>query len=89
MRLPRMTTRRWMVAVAVVALLCLLEHRRRSFESLAAYHKSRRRIIRSLLPPMDIYQFHPDFEFLTWDEARVFEWHDAMARKYQHAARYP
>ena len=30
MRLPRMTTRRWMVAVAVVGLVCFLEHRHRS-----------------------------------------------------------
>ena len=41
MRLPRMTTRRWMVAVAIVGLLCLLEQRRRSFASDAAYHESR------------------------------------------------
>jgi hypothetical protein len=30
-----------MVAVAVVGLLAYLEHRRRSFESLAAYHRDR------------------------------------------------
>ena len=41
MRLPRMTTRRWMIAVAVVGLLCLLVHRSRSFAARAAYHESR------------------------------------------------
>jgi hypothetical protein len=41
MSLPRMTTRRWMVAVAIVGLFCLMEHRRRAFASLAAYHESR------------------------------------------------
>jgi hypothetical protein len=40
MRLPRMTTRRWVVVV-VVGLLCLLEHRHRSFASRAAYHESK------------------------------------------------
>ena len=41
MRLPRMTTRRWMIAVAVVAILCVLDQRRRSFATRAAYHESR------------------------------------------------
>jgi hypothetical protein len=41
MRLPRMTTRWWMVAVAVVGLVCVLEHRRRSFAAVAAFHESR------------------------------------------------
>ena len=41
MRLPRMTTRRWMVAVAVAGILCLLAHRHRRFSSRAAYHESK------------------------------------------------
>jgi hypothetical protein len=36
-----MTTRRWMIEVAVVGLLCFLEHRRRSFTSRAAYLESK------------------------------------------------
>ncbi len=81
MRLPRTTTRRWMIAVAAVALLCLLEHRRRSFESLAAYHESesRKMIAWSINPPGDVLRY----------AERVFEWHAALARKYRHAARYP
>ncbi len=76
--IPRMTTRRWMVAVAAVAPLCL-EHRRRSFESLAAYHESRRVVAWSILPPRDIHRY----------AGEVLEWHAALARKYRHAARYP
>ena len=41
MQLPRMTTQRWMVAVAIAGLVCVLELRRRSFASRAAYHESR------------------------------------------------
>lgn len=43
MRLPRMTTRRWMMAVAVVALVISpvqLKRRRDSFLALARYHAS-------------------------------------------------
>jgi hypothetical protein len=92
MRLPRMTTRRWMIAVAAVALLCLLEHRRRSFESLAAYHQSKldRFLIWQSLDDLTVIRlFHRDLKPLTTDEAKVPNWHEAMARKYRHAARYP
>ena len=73
-------------------LLCLLEHRRRSFESLAAYHQSkldRFLIWRSLdnLTVMRLY--HRDLKPLTTDETKVATWHAAMARKYERAACYP
>ena len=74
MRLPRMTTRRWMVVVAVVAILCLLEHRRRSFESLAAYHQSRldRFLIWQSLDDLTVIRlFHRDLKPRTTDEAKV------------------
>ena len=78
MPMPRMTTRRWMIAVAVVAILCL-EARRRSFASLAAYHESGWVVVITILPVMDVD------EYLR----RMSEWHAALARKYRHAARYP
>jgi hypothetical protein len=92
MRLTRMTTRRWMIVVAIVGLLCLLEHRRRSFESLAAYHQSRLGgfvIVQSLDDLSLIRLFRRDRKPLTTDEAKVATWHEAMARKYRQAARNP
>jgi hypothetical protein len=96
MRLPHMTTRRWMVAVAVVAVVMgggiWLRERRRSFESLAAYHQSkldRFLIWRSLDDLTVIRLFHRDLKPLTTDEAKIATWHAAMARKYEQAARYP
>jgi hypothetical protein len=81
-----------MVAAAVVALLCLLEHRRRSFESLAAYHQSKleRFLIYQSHDELTVIRlFHRDLKPLTTDEAKVATWHEAMARKYREAARYP
>jgi hypothetical protein len=74
MPLPRMTTRRWMVAVAIIAILCVLNQRRRSFASRAAYHESRmvarmflrfRKYLGRELPGPDVkaelhYRRHPD-----------------------------
>jgi hypothetical protein len=97
MRLPRMTTRRWMALVAVVALAAGgIEWRRRQFLSLSKYHDSKIVVLR--LPP--------DFEIsnLTWLErddgdGRVTRlnrqgialdiWHNKLRIKYQRAARYP
>lgn len=93
MRLPRMTTRRWMLAVAVVALLCLLEHRRRTFRSRAAYHQSRLSGLGVALSYDGHLRFykHQDqgIKWLTNNEAKVPAWHEAMARKYRDGARYP
>jgi hypothetical protein len=87
-----MTTRRWMIAVAVVGLLCLLEHRRRSFESLASYHRSRlaRFVIGQSLDDLTVIRpIFRDRKPLTTDEVKVATWHQAMARKYRQAARKP
>ena len=101
MRLPRMTTRRWMVAVAVVGLLLFLEHRRRSFVSIAAYHESKTVFIESFSSgsfrepvgsgsqPLEIQYFAPDGHVMTAEDLKVADWHEAMARKYRRAARYP
>jgi hypothetical protein len=118
MPLPRMTTRRWMVAAAIVALLCLLSHRRRSFAQIAAYHESR--MVARMYPrspikglPMGHGVRGPDITAerlayslaerrgngyiyydragsrMTEDDARAAIWHEAMARKYREASRYP
>jgi hypothetical protein len=75
----RFTVRRMMVAVAVVAVLLAmavtLSHRRSRFESLRDYHASRAPYV--WLGPMGT----------LWE--RQGEWHWAMKRKYERAARYP
>ena len=117
MRLPRMTTRRWMVAVAIVGLLCLFEHRRRSFAQIAAYHESR--MVARMYPRSPIkglpmghgsaartsrrrdlpirwpsrgngYIYYDCARSrMTEDDVRAAIWHEAMARKYREASRYP
>jgi hypothetical protein len=90
MRFPRMTTRRWMLAVLVVGLLCLLEHRRREFESLAAYHGSKviRIVVRYQSTDGTWYWKHRG-TFLTRAQVEEADWHAALAERYGHAARYP
>ena len=95
MRLPRMTTRRWMIAVAVVGLLCLLGHRRRAFESRATYHESRQiHIIEGSgwLPgeqPEGCVYFDGHGRRMTREEVRLSDWHKSLADKYRRAALYP
>jgi len=90
MRLPQMTTRRWMVAVVVVGLLCLLEHRRRSFASLAEYHDSKTWQSMATFRGVasHVYIDANDRE-MTQDEVKKSAWHAALAEKYRHATLYP
>ncbi len=76
MRIPRMTTRRWLAAMATVALsvatwLCA-ERRRDYFTSLAEWHHDQ---IHD--PPMSPRQ------------QRFSIWHRDLSVKYRRAARYP
>jgi len=73
MSLPRMTTRRWMVAVVVVALGCAvvkLKQRRDEFTRLADMYSQ------LLLAPKSIV-------------LDINRWNEAMAAKYRRAARRP
>jgi hypothetical protein len=101
MRLPRMTTRRWMIAVAVVAFVAGLIQRHNNFQQLAAWHRSR--VFRipaspglgvavsgSLTSKVDYWRI--DEKGNVWllpQLARKNAWHRQMAVKYEHAARYP
>ena len=89
MRYPRMTTRRWMVAVAIIALGCavlaslierrrayLIERRRERFARIADRH------ISVFLTPAQVRD--PERR-----SAERLDWHGKMADKYLHAARYP
>jgi hypothetical protein len=78
MRLPRMTTRRWMILVAVVGmaldLWVLLQRRTERFTRIAEYHESHDPYLR---PRFSWYI--PPFEV----------WHHQMALKYRRAADEP
>jgi hypothetical protein len=78
MRLPRMTTRRWMIMIAVVAIVLgaiAIDERRDRFRQLAAYHD---RVVQALRPPY-VPQVNP----------RRVAYHRDLAAKYERAARYP
>jgi hypothetical protein len=85
MRLPRVTTRQWMVAVALVALTIgialggiRLKRQRDRHLLHAALHQSHvdlaRKIKKGSPGPL---------------ASRLIEYHASMARRYRHAARYP
>jgi hypothetical protein len=79
MRLPRMTTRRWMVAVAIMGIvLGVTIERRNRFRKIAAHHRAELMKLVSRMNP-----FSGD---RSW---RPLEWHESMARKYERAARFP
>ena len=104
MRLPRMTTRRWIVAVAVAVIgLTIgggvwLKQRRDYFLSLAQSHQkevdsstARGKALKSRFDSTsgmtieEIMHLHRDYDRMT-DRA---DHHASLARKYEHAARYP
>jgi hypothetical protein len=77
---PRFTVRRLMVAVAIFgSALGILIERSERFRWIAADHRGE--------VPKNIPRIKP----VGMDDKRwhLFEWHESMARKYEHAARYP
>jgi hypothetical protein len=80
MRLPRMTTRRWMVAMVIVAVA--LEgtmERRNRFRKITDYHRAESKKLASRLKCFAMTE-------LDW---QPIEWHEWMRLKYDRAARYP
>jgi hypothetical protein len=87
MPLPRMTTRRWMIAVAVVAVLVgWLFERQARFARFAAYYKEHR---------FDSIESYDKPNGLVGLRARIpngiklSSWRSSLARKYNYAARHP
>jgi hypothetical protein len=78
MRLPRMTTRRWMVAIAVVAVGLADVGRRRHLALLqrAAYHEEIERLVTNTAPQVPA-------------NAAIRDLHARLKEKYWRAARYP
>jgi hypothetical protein len=102
MRIPRMTTRRWMVAVAVIGLLVgggvRLKRRRDYFLSLARSHAQKMpsftaegKALRSRFGGTSGMSGE-EIVLLSRDFDRMMnraDHHAALRRKYEHAARYP
>jgi hypothetical protein len=102
MRLPRMTTRRWLIAVAAIALLIgggvWLKQRRDYFLSLAQSHQrevasstARGEALKSRLGSKSGMTIE-EIMNLHRDYDRMMdraEHHASLARKYERAARYP
>ena len=102
MRLPRMTTLRWMIAVVVIGLMIgggalLIRQRRDYFLILAESHQkeaassmTRVTALKSRLASTS--EMSTEIGQLYRDYERVMDradHHAAMAHKYEHAARYP
>jgi hypothetical protein len=105
MRFPRMTTRRWMLAVAVVALLMggvvvavRATRRSREYRQIAVWHAAMRDLC---LGEAYEYQYAYDHR-AAGDHRAETDWpryeaheralarhHDGLAAKYDRAARYP
>jgi hypothetical protein len=91
MRLPRMTTRRWMVAVAVVGLLMggyRLKQRHDDFLSRAQYHAGRGTFLDSFHKRLIAYwdgrggfRGHPDLEALEGHLSQAIEYNAARVRR--------
>ena len=105
MRLPRMTTRRWMVAVAVIALaIATVRIRERSltYRRKAAYHADvamqgsragrfddRRGVVLRNSGPGPFNAPSRPWQIIVILDPRQIDHHGKMARKYEQAARYP
>jgi hypothetical protein len=96
MRLPRMTTRRWMVVVVIVAVVLgagMLIQRSRSYASLASVHAESEKECWRIVQAFEGSRFDP----VIWREAlvhvrrsrRLFPYHAALRRKYELASRRP
>ena len=82
MRLPRMTTRRWMVAVAVVGIaLAVTFERRDRFRKIAVHHRAE---FMKLIPKMNKISYQGDDPLML-----LMEWHESMRLKYERAALRP
>jgi hypothetical protein len=77
---PRFTVRRLMFAVAIIgSALGITIERRERFRWIAAHHRAE--------VPKHMPRIKPfGMEDKQW---RLMEWHELMAHKYEHAARYP
>jgi hypothetical protein len=84
MRPPGMTTRRWMIAVAVVGIVIgVTIERRNRFRKIAADQQAQ---FRKLVSQGHLILFAGSSDDPIM---RRLEWHESMRLKYERAARYP
>jgi hypothetical protein len=96
MRLPRMTTRRWMIAVAIVAIgfgALILVHRSRSYAALAALHADAENECRRIVEAAEGFALDAPI-WRGWvtnarRSRRLLPYHAALRRKYDLASRRP
>ena len=92
----KLTTRRWMIAVAVVGLLMAtalsgyrLKQRRDHFLSRAQLHKQNAAFLMQVCETNRIIRTHWSQDDYLSALSRIRSYQAAMAAKYRHAARYP
>jgi hypothetical protein len=96
MRLLRMTTRRWMIAVAVAAVcvgVWMLIMRARSYAALAASHAEGEKECRRIVEASENMRFDPavwkDWIAYARHSRRLFVYHAGLRRKYELASHRP
>jgi hypothetical protein len=99
MRLPRMTTRRWMVAVTVVAVALaagMLFRRHRFLRERADHYEKRARegVYRAAIArELALAESEQEMDSPQWAafalEAKDRDWDPRLLEKYRRAARYP
>jgi hypothetical protein len=94
MRLPWMTTRRWMAAVVAVSLCAwMLIIRSRSFAALAVSHAEGEKESRRIVEASEGMRFDPtiwkDWIAYARRSRRLLLYHAALRRKYELASRRP
>jgi hypothetical protein len=102
MRVPRMTTRRWMIAVAVMAVMlaaaAALFRRRLGLRERGDYHARRGGILTDRARGFEqlALKFADREPRITAEwrayaacEAEIGAWHARLKEKYRHVARYP
>jgi len=95
MRLPRMTTRRWMIAVAVVGLVLTgldLERRRSRYRGLAAHYRTLVAGVQEIEGgPLagKMFRNPPGKSYAVVESRDLVQFRRTMAAKYERAARYP
>ena len=93
MRLPKAAERRWMNAMAIVAVLVVtgtLIQRSRSYASLARFHAESEKECWRVLEASEGVQFDSEHRKDWIARTRgVLRYHTRMARKYERTARYP
>ena len=93
MRLPRMTTRRWMVAVAILAVgleaTAALFRRLLALRQRAAYHEKIEKLVTATIGELDLAARSPRAAAQVRANAAIRDRHARLKEKYWRAARYP